>query len=1256
MEYAVSPRTRKIKKKLKASTPSMSKRSERFLPALSDLSPRNTPISALIASRKNREHYRQNRTGSPKGNKQRLKHLQREKVRPSHKRIRKSDAKRPKKKKCAQAGLLGHSPITKAQSHSINDATSSELFTERSLSKPLTADRKTLPFLSDKNNISSTSEEVNWAKPRNSECTGDNHVSSSLPNIEFEDHSERDLKQLIEMLQVEMRRYPAAIERQSGVSLRYDNEDITQSSHSMEQQTVLERLQSTISKYHALVSNITHQVLGIASRSQESQELSNKAIQVANSTIDQKNSLIANLVRKQMQDAEELTKVTNSLISSSGQDFEREAQLISAKSSSDKSKMVCLKERHKTRINNLEVKLQSRNFELEQLHREFSHVNERMEMMSQKQINPKQKKSLSNIEQVCIDAEKINKRVERKVMRSLIRYVDCVDQKITPGGQSCISLLREKKEECVTQELLLSRDEGLLKKELVKLTTISQSNSGLNLTEESLLLNTMDDIVEVCDLLINCIQAVGKRTMNYQREIMSIQRNQITSHVEESGEVENYTGISSPINTKGQQSLLIVPVSSEVNQQSNNAHKLSISGEGCREGCEQIVLGPTRVDKRTDGISNSFHSSLPMQLSPVREIGEAEERPLTISERGAKGECFVPSVKLKYTNSSVSRQESLVRSLKFDRPLNSHSHLEFNENSDKGAKTIDKKNASNALVTTKPSIINNKDSKFSTQGQRTMFDFEASNKKGEDFKYPVRTTTEVAKVSRASTKQDTASHVTIEQINKSSTGPILSNIKDRWGNDIDTFAPKLDCVSQLSSKELLKTVNINSAIEFSKIKDSNIAHSQLPNSGTSIELTKEQFYTGHSWTRKEQPGVEKKASYVSQDSVGRPPITKHHTTSNRYSPEEYRYVDLSDLLGNCRKVYAPDFTSPHLQICLQNIVPGAEAKSWKNDEVLSGSKSNTKNKILIKQATKKSDRFRRLSIKMDREDYQPKGSPWIDRNLKAKKGVRVPNSSSSLKFNPAREFRMVPSKGEGRSIDSRKHTADGVNLSTAVKRINRCNAQLSLKTQKLKSRRNSTTRAHNKRRFSIHRGLLTKETAKVDFNYANLLYSQLSEFHCLLSEDDEEIRLVIAVSRAKVLLKKLHDQVNNNVAKEFSLLSELIFHQLPDFTALISEEDEDSNIIIGAARGKVLKLINQKLIVNSPQRRTREPRLSISYTYKKQDRIPINLANDALYTSPFKSKPLFMYRNKHLRASSSKANIYEVDQDAKSTKSEYSFL
>ena len=55
-----------------------------------------------------------------------------------------------------------------------------------------------------------------------------------------------------------------------------------------------------------------------------------------------------------MQDAEELTKLTNSIISNSEQDFERKVSLINAKCSSDKNKMLLLKERNKTRTNDLE--------------------------------------------------------------------------------------------------------------------------------------------------------------------------------------------------------------------------------------------------------------------------------------------------------------------------------------------------------------------------------------------------------------------------------------------------------------------------------------------------------------------------------------------------------------------------------------------------------------------------------------------------------------------------------------------------------------------------------------------------------------------------------------------------------------------------------------------------------------------------------------------------------------------------------------
>jgi len=1103
MRYAVSPRTRKIKKKLKASTPVMFKRSERFLPALSDLSPRNTPMNALIASRKKRARNRQIRTVSPKGYKQRM--TQRENLRLGHKINRTIKAKRPSNKKCGKGGLSVRLPLDKVQSYSMNDANSTDLFAEGSLSKPLTVDRTPLRFHSDKNNtnkaqlkqncsdgskkISKMTEDANRAKLISSECSKDNQTRSSLSNMTYVGKYEQDLKDLIEMLQVEMRRYQAAIELQSDLSLLWENEDVTQNFQSIEKETVVERLQSTISKYRAFVSNITHQLLCITSRSQESEELSKQAIEVANSTIDQKNSLIANLVRKQMQDAKELTRMTNSLISNSEQDFERKVRLINAKCSSDKNKMLLLKERNKTRTNDLEVWLQKRDSESGHLQTDCSRLNEGVEMMKKNQSIPTQKKILSHIGQVCTNAGMLNKRIQRKVMRSLIRYVDHVDQQVTSDGQSLMSELLDKKEKAVAQEVLLSREEGLLKKELVKLSTISQSNSGLNNTEQSLLLNTMDDIVEACDLLKNCIWALGKRTIRHHKEIMSIQCDQTTSHVEESSEIGNYIGISSPMEAKGKGSLSIIPVSSEINQQSpiyENASKMDALGENWREGDKRSVFRTKQLDKRIGESNTSFHSDLPQQLATFRKIEEAEGRPLAISELGEKGVCFMPSDQQIYSDSSVSRRESLIRSPKFDISLSPHSHLEFGEKFHKAAKTTDMKKVRNAIVTTKPSTIKDEDSEFPIQSDNVIVDTGTSNSQVEPLEYTSRNTIKA------------------------------------------------------------------------------------------------------------------------QGAIG--------------GFEEYRSFDLSYLLGNCSTSNQHDLSGRPPQIFLQNTLSDAKARSWTYCKAFSSSNGDMKEQILTQQAPKKlrTGRYRRLSVKMESRDFLPNAPPYIVSNKGEKQEVKLPNSFGNLKITADTEL------SKKRSIESGQHTADDLNLSTAGKGINRWNASLSTKTPESKSERDPK-KAQIKRRFSIHRGWLTKELANVHFNYADLIFNQLSDWHSIISKDEEEIRLVIVVSRAKMLLKKLEDLINNNVTKEYSQLSGLIYDGLRDFNSVIPEDDDDVNIIIAAARGKVLKLVKQKMIVNSPQRRIHKSTLSISFTYKKHDRRSITVSEDDLHTGKFKSNPIFRY-------------------------------
>jgi len=795
-----------------------------------------------------------------------------------------------------------------------------------------------------------------------------------------------------------------------------------------------------------------------------------------------------------------------------------------------------LKERNKTRTNDLEVWLEKRNSESGHLQTDCIRLNEGVEMRKNQSI-PTQKKTLSDIERVCINAGKLSKRIQRKVMRSLIQYVDHVDQQVTSDGQSFMSQLLNKKEKAVAQELLISREEGLLKKELVKLSTISQSNSGLNHTEQSLLLNTMDDIVEACDLLKKCIWAVGKRTIRHHKEIMSIQCNQTTSHVEDSSDIGNYTGISSPMKAKGK-GLSIIPVSSEMNQHSpiyENASKMDALGENYREGDKRSVFRTKWLDNRIGGSNTAFHADLPKQLATFRKIEEAEGRPLTISELGKKGVCYIPSDPQIYSHSLSPRHESLIRSPKFDISLSPHSHQEFGEKFHKAAKTTDKQKVRNVVVTTKPSTIKDENSEFPIQSDNVIVDSGTSNNQVEPLEYTSRNTIKVQGARGAFTKHDVASDVTRERImNRTSAGPMSQKLKKDRVHDTDNFSSKPNCVSPLSSKDVIKTEDVSSR--------------------------------------------------------GKPPILKQRTSSLTYHPEEYRSSDLSNLLGNCIMSYLNDLSGRPLQTRLQNTLSGAKAKAPKK---------------------LRTGRYRRLSIKMESRDFQSKAPPYIASNQWEKQGVKLPNSFGNLKIKADTEL------SKQRSIESKQHTADDLNLVTAGKGINRCTALLKPKTPEFKSERDPK-RDLIKRRYSVHRGWLTEEMAKQNFNYADLIFNQLGDYHRLVSKDEEEIRLVIIISRAKMLLKKVDDQLNNNVTQEFSLLSELIFDGLRDFNSVTPEDDDDAKIIIAAARGKVLKLIKPN---NSPERRIRKSKLPISFTHKKQDISSSNVSEDDQHTSKVKSYP-----------------------------------
>ena len=109
--------------------------------------------------------------------------------------------------------------------------------------------------------------------------------------------------------------------------------------------------------------------------------------------------------------------------------------------------------------------------------------------------------NISSTARVCNNAGKLVKRIQTEVLRSLIRYVEYDDQHETSDEQSFIFLMREKLGDIAALKLLLSNYEALLKKELVKLNTISENSNGLDFPRQLRLLDTMDGVIETSDLL-----------------------------------------------------------------------------------------------------------------------------------------------------------------------------------------------------------------------------------------------------------------------------------------------------------------------------------------------------------------------------------------------------------------------------------------------------------------------------------------------------------------------------------------------------------------------------------------------------------------------------------------------------------------------------------------------------------------------------------------------------------------------------------
>jgi len=232
---------------------------------------------------------------------------------------------------------------------------------------------------------------------------------------------------------------------------------------------------------------------------------------------------------------------------------------------------------------------------------------------------------------------------------------------------------------------------------------------------------------------------------------------------------------------------------------------------------------------------------------------------------------------------------------------------------------------------------------------------------------------------------------------------------------------------------------------------------------------------------------------------------------------------------------------------------------------------------------------------MSLKDHQKKVPPYVVKKRENKR--KMVSTKPKIKFSTEinNKVKLTPPPKNGKALVKDQHKGKLVYPNTLA---------LPSGVRNVKCEGGVQKKCKSPRRFSIYRGELTDAIAKREFSFADLLYNHLRDYYTSFTEDEVDIRIVIAMARGKVLRKKLNLFMSKRHPIHFGLYSDLIYEELSHFYAVIREKEEHINLMIAVARGKVYQLSKQKKVLVPTLKSTCEQRFSISYTYKKKDRSP----------------------------------------------------
>jgi hypothetical protein len=240
-------------------------------------------------------------------------------------------------------------------------------------------------------------------------------------------------------------------------------------------------------------------------------------------------------------------------------------------------------------------------------------------------------------------------------------------------------------------------------------------------------------------------------------------------------------------------------------------------------------------------------------------------------------------------------------------------------------------------------------------------------------------------------------------------------------------------------------------------------------------------------------------------------------------------------------------------------------------------------------------RFRRLSEKMELRDLHRKLPPYIKKKSDQWRTSVLPISGIESKIKLEKDVGANSIPDKSRSMTNTQNCGDHVDRRILHKSISQNKAPVPDLSRKVIIDSEKQKDFVNRNRESFPFGVSAEDMTKRRLSRTNLVYKHLNENYGSSATDEQDIKLVKATARAKVLMRKINFQIRKKYCKEFRLYSDMFYQEMRDLNCGIPKKQTDTSDIFAVGKGKVPQVINQTNLIEKPWNRIRNRRFSISY-------------------------------------------------------------